>query len=280
MHWTPYQDEVPDPSPWMGLKPDAQASCCRSEARERKALSDISNSAVVNNGFGLGARSTGGISGLEGPALAPLDPNTPAWRSKGAFAIFEDEVGGSCASRTAASPPQLLAKSRGPRSPLIGENHQLLSIEEMFPATMEDGDLPECQDFSDPRDVQEQYRGAMLLDGCDGFGSPAELASALLRSTGRDCLEAEAAQTTRWGQVVDVIDEGLFPSSPSDSSPAIQAWPGPLSPESEGRAPRSPRFSPLRLARLPSVEMDVSDDEEAASRCGMTLQDLRGMPLR
>lgn len=167
---------------------------------------------------------------------------------------------------------------------MFGENRRLLSIEEVFPTDLDgDGDLPDAQDFSDPMDVQEQYRRAMLLDGCDGFGSPAELASALLRTTGRECLEAEAHQTVRWGQV-DILDEDSCPSSPSASSLTMQVWPTPAPPQPDS-AHEAPAFSPMRLARLPSLEMDmdvsdVSDDEEATGGLGMTPQEQQAIPMR
>lgn len=264
MDWTPIQTEVPGSSPWSRLNPDAQAANCKLEAREpRRALADISNAAVVNHSFGHALQSSGGLVGFDGRKRALLEPQTPARRSK-AFTVFDEGVDSSCTSRAAASPPQLPAKSRALPSPqLFAENNQLLGIEELFPSAMQgDADLPDVQGLAEPSDEQERFRRAMLLDGCDGCGSPAEFASALLRSTGRDCLEAQVHQAWRWGQV-DLPDDDCSLSPASTGTPGMQVWPTLLTPQTD-RDHHSPVFSPLRAPSLPSVQMDVSDDEGVA----------------
>mmetsp|Transcript_39696 Transcript_39696/g.92136 ORF Transcript_39696/g.92136 Transcript_39696/m.92136 type:complete len:204 (-) Transcript_39696:33-644(-) len=184
MNWTARQAEVTGSSLWQGLKPGAS---CRLEPREpRRVLSDISNSSIVNSGgFGSG----GGLGSLRGGCL---DPQTPV-RRPSAFTIFDDSLGDSCASKRAASPPRVAS------SPSLFSDNRLLSIEELAPSTM-DGDF-----------------GA-LLESCDGFGSAADLASALLRSTGQECLEAHAHQVRRWSHAVDLPDDDFLHSPAADES--------------------------------------------------------------
>lgn len=216
-------------------------------------MSDISNTVAVNSGLGV---QCGSGSLFEGLKRSSLEPHTPARRSS-AFTVF-DEAAGSV-SRAAASPPRLPTKSRGGPSPLaFGENRRtLLGIEELWPSSME-GDLPEVQDFSDPVDAQEQYARAMSLDGCDQFGTPADLAGALLRSTRRVCLQAHADQALRWGHVE--LSNERRGESPSPE-PGMRVWPTLLTPRQDRTGIQSPSFSPLPLPPLTSIQMDVSGDE-------------------
>mmetsp|Transcript_39693 Transcript_39693/g.92128 ORF Transcript_39693/g.92128 Transcript_39693/m.92128 type:complete len:238 (-) Transcript_39693:53-766(-) len=228
MNWTARQAEVTGSSLWQGLKPGAS---CRLEPREpRRVLSDISNSSIVNSGgFGSG----GGLGSLRGGCL---DPQTPV-RRPSAFTIFDDSLGDSCASKRAASPPRVPTKTQVASSPSLFSDNRLLSIEELAPSTM-DGDF-----------------GA-LLESCDGFGSAADLASALLRSTGQECLEAHAHQVRRWSHAVDLPDDDFLHSPAADES--MEVWPSLLTPQHEREAADFP-LSPLPL--LPPLAMDVSDDE-------------------
>jgi len=214
----------------------------------RRVLSDLSNTVVVNKGT---ATTSGDL--FEGQMRSRRVSPVTARRSS-TFTVFDEAAEGEATTeQVLTSVPQ-----DAPRPPAFS----LSSSPTAFGASLcpQHGSLlkglPEVQDFSNPMELEEQYRRAMSFDGaCEGFDTPAALADALLKGTARDCLEAEAERALRWGHLN--LDHHNASTPPHADAPI---WPTMLTPQSDSEM-GSPRFAPLVATEFSSTFMDLINDD-------------------